>query len=120
MLFRSIAEHNFRFHAVIHQAARNPYLTRTIETFRESLALLGPPTTVMPGRPREVDEAHAKILAAIQNRDAKGAETHMRSHIRSALLRRFELLEHPDAVTAKNVAYPMEAARTARKARRTS
>lgn len=102
-----IAEQNFRFHGLIHQAARNPYLIRTINTFRESLALLGPPTTVVPGRPKAVDEAHAKILAAILKRDEKAAEDAMRAHIRSALLSRFELLEHPDSALSRDVKYPM-------------
>lgn len=102
-----IAEQNFRFHALIHQTARNPYLIRTINTFRESLALLGPPTTVVPGRPKAVDKAHAEIFAAIEKHDAKAAEDAMRAHIRSALLSRFELLEHPDSALSQAVKYPM-------------
>ena len=114
---KEIAELNFRFHAVIHQASRNPYLTRTINTFRESLALLGAPTTVLPGRPREVDRAHAEILQAIEKRDAMAAETAMRSHVRSALLRRFELLGQPEAATVQGVTYPMTGVTDTRKPR---
>jgi DNA-binding GntR family transcriptional regulator len=82
---------NRRFHQAIYEAAHNHYLTQTLETLHDSLALLHSTTFRVPNRRGDSDEEHRSIVAAIERRDPDGAEKAAREHIRQAQKTRFEL-----------------------------
>ncbi len=80
---------NRRFHQAIYDAAHNQYLTQTLDTLHDSMALLHSATFRAPSRRRESDEEHRRIVAAIERRDADQAERAAREHIRQAQRTRF-------------------------------
>jgi DNA-binding GntR family transcriptional regulator len=82
---------NRYFHQAIYEAAHNHYLIQILEALHDSLALLHNTTFRMPNRRKESDEEHRRIIAAIENRDADGAEKAAREHIQQAQRTRFEL-----------------------------
>ncbi len=81
---------NRRFHQAIYDAAHNQYLTQTLDTLHDAMALLHSATFRAPSRRRESDEEHRRIVAAIERRDADQAEQAAREHIRQAQRTRFE------------------------------
>jgi len=83
---------NRRFHQAIYDAAHNQYLTQTLDTLHDSMALLHSTTFRAPNRRRESDEEHRRIVAAIERHDADEAEAIAREHIRQAQRTRFEAL----------------------------
>jgi len=83
---------NRRFHQAIYDAAHNQYLTQTLDTLHDSMALLHSATFRAPNRRRESDEEHRRIVAAIERHDVEEAEAIAREHIRQAQLTRFEAL----------------------------
>jgi DNA-binding GntR family transcriptional regulator len=83
---------NRRFHQAIYDAAHNQYLTQTLDTLHDSMALLHSTTFRAPNRRRESDEEHRRIVSAIERHDADDAETIAREHIRQAQRTRFEAL----------------------------
>jgi DNA-binding GntR family transcriptional regulator len=83
---------NRRFHQAIYDAAHNQYLTQTLDTLHDSMALLHSTTFRAPNRRRESDEEHRRIVSAIERHDADDAEAIAREHIRQAQRTRFEAL----------------------------
>lgn len=83
---------NRRFHQAIYDAAHNQYLTQTLDTLHDSMALLHSTTFRAPNRRRESDEEHRRIVSAIERHDADEAEAIAREHIRQAQRTRFEAL----------------------------
>jgi DNA-binding GntR family transcriptional regulator len=83
---------NRRFHQAIYDAAHNQYLTQTLDTLHDSMALLHSTTFRAPNRRRESDEEHRRIVSAIERHDADAAEAIAREHIRQAQRTRFEAL----------------------------
>jgi DNA-binding GntR family transcriptional regulator len=83
---------NRRFHQAIYDAAHNQYLTQTLDTLHDSMALLHSTTFRAPNRRRESDDEHRRIVAAIERHDADEAEAIAREHIRQAQRTRFEAL----------------------------
>ena len=83
---------NRRFHQAIYDAAHNQYLTQTLDTLHDSMALLHSTTFRAPNRRRESDEEHRRIVSAIEQHDADDAEAIAREHIRQAQRTRFEAL----------------------------
>lgn len=74
---------NQQVHTLVHRAAHNRYLLRSLAQLNDTMALL--PT--MLGDPVRALEAHAEhraILEALERRDGDAAEAAMRSHIGSA------------------------------------
>jgi len=65
---------------------------QSLETLRNSLALLRGTTFSVPGRAKAAHKEHAAILAAIKARDADAAEQAARDHIRAAERTRFHML----------------------------
>lgn len=86
-----LIEYQRRINDLIHQAARNRYLIKTMRKLRETLFLVGTVVTVMPNRPATLLREHREILAAIKKRDAHKAEKVMRGHVCSALQSRLQL-----------------------------
>jgi DNA-binding GntR family transcriptional regulator len=88
---RRLSEINQRFHGMMHLAAHNRYLLRSLQTMDDTMALL--PT--MLGNPQRAREAHAEhlaIVSSIQARDAAASARAAEAHIRSAQRRRIEWL----------------------------
>ena len=88
-----LARTNRRFHQQVRNAARNRYLSQTLEHFRLSLALLATTTLDAPGRGPTSVEEHAAIVARIAARDADGAEAAARLHILNAFRTRIKIHE---------------------------
>lgn len=83
---------NRRFHQAIYDAAHNQYLTQTLDTLHDSMALLHSTTFRAPNRRRESDEEHRRIVSAIERHAADEAEAIAREHIRQAQRTRFEAM----------------------------
>lgn len=88
----TLAGVNRQFHQAIYTGAHNRYLMQSLETLRNSLALLRGTTFSVPGRAKAAQREHAAILAAIKTRDADAAEQAARDHIRAAERTRFRML----------------------------
>ena len=97
----ALAAINRQFHQAIYTGAHNRYLMQSLETLRNSLALLRGTTFSVPGRAKAAHREHAAILAAVKARDADAAEQAARDHIRAAERARlrllFDLEETPEA-----------------------
>jgi DNA-binding GntR family transcriptional regulator len=49
------------------------------------MKLLGQTSMTVPGRHKEAHQEHARVVAAIANRDSEAAETAAREHVANAL-----------------------------------
>lgn len=87
-----LAQINRAFHEAIFRAAKNRYLKSSLEELQDAIALLGPTTFSVNGRPPLAVEEHGAIIAAITERDAERAEALARSHIQQALRCRLSML----------------------------
>lgn len=83
---------NKRFHAQIAEAAHNTYLSRALSQLSDSLMLVPGTTFQAKGRVAAVHTEHLAIVAAIDARDAEGAERAARDHIRKAGEVRLQML----------------------------
>lgn len=75
---------NRRFHHALCAAAHNRYLSRTLNSIDDSLALLGLNTYTVPGRPAEVGREHQAIVQAIVKRKPEAASAAATGHIERA------------------------------------
>ena len=82
---------NKLFHDAIAGAVRNRYFHGPLEELQDSLALLGPTTFAVEGRPEAAIAEHRAILDAISIHDPDAAEKAAREHIRSALAIRLRM-----------------------------
>jgi DNA-binding FadR family transcriptional regulator len=86
--FEVFSRENVVFHRLLHAAAHNRFLLRTLAALSDSVALLG---STAIDRPEAVDRAlsqHARLASAIAKRDAQKAFEIMRQHIRTGFARR--------------------------------
>jgi DNA-binding GntR family transcriptional regulator len=86
-----LSEINERFHAMLHLAAHNRYLLRSLQTMHDTMALL--PT--MLGDPQRAEQAHREHLEVIRHlgkRDVARSSQAMEAHIKSAQERRLRWL----------------------------
>ncbi|MBR0777345.1 GntR family transcriptional regulator [Bradyrhizobium diazoefficiens] len=90
---RERARLNRAFHDAICRAARNRYLDNASGELQDWIALLGPTTFTVPGRPDTSHDEHTAIIKAIAVRDGDTAERLARTHIREALRCRLRLLQ---------------------------
>jgi DNA-binding GntR family transcriptional regulator len=88
-----MAELNRAFHEAICRAARNRYLDGASKELQDWIALLGPTTFSVAGRPATSRREHRAIISAIAARDGDKAEKLARAHIREALRCRLKLLQ---------------------------
>jgi len=88
----TLAVLNRQFHQAIYTGAHNRYLMQSLETLRNSLALLRGTTFSVLGRAKTAHKEHAAILTAIKARDADAAEQAARDHIRAAECTRMHML----------------------------
>lgn len=86
------AELNREFHAAIYRAAANRYLLKSLRSLHDAMSRLSVTTFSWPHRPEEAYEEHKQILAAIEGKDAEGAEKASRHHIRQALRYRLKII----------------------------
>jgi DNA-binding GntR family transcriptional regulator len=92
---QSLAANNRLFHDTLYRAAHNRYLVKTLNTLRETMALLGQTTLAKQGRSDKAIEEHLAIVNAIKCRDANAAEIAAREHIRAAHRTRLKLMFDP-------------------------
>ncbi|WP_025031955.1 GntR family transcriptional regulator [Bradyrhizobium sp. DOA9] len=88
-----MARLNRAFHEAICRAARNRYLDNASRELQDWIALLGPTTFTVAGRPTTSHGEHRKIIDAIAARNGDKAEQLARAHIREALRCRLKLLQ---------------------------
>jgi DNA-binding GntR family transcriptional regulator len=88
-----MARLNRAFHEAICRAARNRYLDNASRELQDWIALLGPTTFTVTGRPSTSHREHQAIVNAIAARDGDKAERLAREHIREALRCRLKLLQ---------------------------
>lgn len=79
-----LAHVNDELHNAIYDAAHNRYLMRTLNELHDALALLPDTTFASEGRREAAIVEHARIIDAIEKRDADEAERAAREHIRKA------------------------------------
>jgi DNA-binding GntR family transcriptional regulator len=90
---REMARRNRALHETMFRAARNRYLDVALQDMQDSLALLGPTTFGVDGRPAVASAEHRAMIEAIRRRDEDGAEAAARNHMRSALKARLRVLQ---------------------------
>ena len=89
------SQNNWRFHDVIYRVCPNRPAVEMVMAIKNQLKRYNIKTMLVQGRGEDSLEEHSKILAALERRDADGAETQMRRHIanlRTVLRTHFELL----------------------------
>ncbi|MGM8930633.1 GntR family transcriptional regulator [Salinicola halophyticus] len=86
------ARHNRLFHNGIYHAAHNRYLLKSLNSLRDSMALLGKTTYEVPGRAEVVVKEHRAIYESIANRDVEKAQQMSALHIREAQKARIQLM----------------------------
>ena len=87
-----LAQINRDFHEAIYEAAHNRYLMRTLYEVNDALALLPGTTFMLDGRPQIAVAEHARIIEAVERRDADAAEREARYHMQKAQEARLELM----------------------------
>lgn len=90
---REMERENRLLHETIFRAARNRYLDAALRDMQDSLALLGPTTFGVAGRPETAAAEHRAIVEAVAARDADAAENAARGHMRAALTARMRLIQ---------------------------
>lgn len=90
---REMERENRLLHETIFRAARNRYLDAALRDMQDSLALLGPTTFGVAGRPQSAATEHRAMIEAIAARDADTAEAAARAHMRAALTARMRLIQ---------------------------
>jgi DNA-binding GntR family transcriptional regulator len=87
-----LAKNNRLFHETLYRCSHNRYLLRTLNSLRESLALLGQTTLSLAGRAATAQAEHDTVVSAIERHDAIAAEDAVRAHIRAAYRSRLRLM----------------------------
>lgn len=94
---------NKQFHRTFLDAARNRYLTHSVNSLEKTLLILGPSTLSETDRAREAVAEHAEVLDALRAHDGARAEQLMRRHIEAAHRARLRQLRSvaPDPATTQ-------------------
>ncbi len=82
---------NQTLHRLIHMAAHNRFLLRSLSALSDTMTLL-PTMLGDPDRAQQSHEEHLQVLEAIQRRQPAAAEEAMRRHLRSAQRHRLSAL----------------------------
>lgn len=77
-------ELNRQFHMTLLDAAKNRYLTKSVNALQKTLLILGPSTLLEPTRADEAVAEHRDLLVALKDRDGVRSEALMRAHIEAA------------------------------------
>ena len=83
---------NAELHRRLRTATRMPTLVRFIEQLWVGRTIFTP--LFVPGRARRSVEEHARLIAALEQRNARGAQAAMRDHISRASREYFDKSEH--------------------------
>jgi DNA-binding GntR family transcriptional regulator len=89
---RKLARINRLFHATIHEAAHNRYLSQSLDDFSDTLALLQGTTFSLKGRWKVEFAENTELVNAIERRDAESAESVARLNMRNALDARLRMM----------------------------
>lgn len=89
---RRLARINRLFHAAIHEAAHNRYLSQSLDDFSDTLALLRGTTFSVRGRWKSELAENVELVDAIERRDADAAEAAARCNMRNAMEVRLRML----------------------------
>lgn len=87
---------NRQFHMTLLDAAKNRYLTRSVNALQKTLLILGPSTLREPERAQQAVAEHRDLLTALRNRDGAQSEALMRAHIEAAHRVRLKALRGRD------------------------
>jgi DNA-binding GntR family transcriptional regulator len=87
-----LARNNRLFHETLYRCSHNRYLLRTLNSLRESMALLGQTTLSLSGRSETAHSEHDSVVSAIERHDAVAAEEAARAHIRASYRSRLRLM----------------------------
>ena len=88
---QALAQSNRRFHAALHRASHNRYLTAMLDSMRRSMVLLSSTTLEHPGRGSASVQEHDQIVRAIEMRDEAAAQAVAEVHISNAYRTRLVL-----------------------------
>jgi DNA-binding GntR family transcriptional regulator len=91
-------EVNRQFHQALLAAAKNRFLSRSINALQKTMLLLGPTTLIAPDRAKAAVAEHGRVLKALQARDGARAEAEMRAHLDGALRTRIRGFRAGDPV----------------------
>ena len=80
----ALSRSNRQFHALLHRATHNRYLTQMLESMNRSLVLLASSTLARPGRGESSIDEHDRIVTAIEQRDEGAAQQAAETHISNA------------------------------------
>lgn len=83
---------NRKFHQILHYAAHNRFLLKSLNALSDAMMLLGATTLGLPGRHATALEEHRAIVDAIAGRDSEAAEQAARAHIREAQRHRVRMM----------------------------
>lgn len=89
---RRLARINRLFHATVHEAAHNRYLSQSLDDFSDALALLRGTTFSVKGRWKAELAENTELVDAIEKRDPEAAELAARQNMRNALDVRLRML----------------------------
>jgi DNA-binding GntR family transcriptional regulator len=78
-------ELNRQFHRTLLDAAKNRFLVKAMSVLQKTMLIMGPTTLANPSRAADALAEHARVLAALKNRDGLAAEQAMRTHVEAAL-----------------------------------
>ncbi|MGP6089361.1 GntR family transcriptional regulator [Antarctobacter jejuensis] len=84
------------FHATLLDAAKNRFLSRSMQSLQKSLLIVGPSQLLNTVRAEDAIAEHARIMAALTARDGETAEIQMRRHIEAAQRARIRTLRERD------------------------
>ena len=87
----ALSRSNRQFHALLHRATHNRYLTQMLESMNRSLVLLASSTLARPGRGESSIDEHDLIVTAIEQRDEGAAQQAAETHISNAYRMRLVL-----------------------------
>tara|TARA_R110002110_G_scaffold50083_7_gene148534 strand:- start:4225 stop:4908 length:684 start_codon:yes stop_codon:yes gene_type:complete len=81
---RTAYDLNRQFHMTLLDAAKNRYLTKSVNALQKTLLILGPTTLALADRASGAVQEHGEVLTALKARDGSRAEAAMRAHIEAA------------------------------------
>ncbi|WP_436397755.1 GntR family transcriptional regulator [Roseobacter sp. S98] len=86
----ALSRANRRFHKQIHLASHNRYLVQQLDLVHRTMALMATTSLAAQGRGEIAQAEHDRIVRAIEERDADGADEALREHISVAFMTRLK------------------------------
>ncbi|KYG91003.1 MULTISPECIES: GntR family transcriptional regulator [Metasolibacillus] len=79
--FDAYSKKNLLFHDCIYKASNNQQAVEMVRIIKQQLKRLQFKTILVPGRNESSLKEHERILKALRNRDAEGAEKEIKAHV---------------------------------------